>query len=177
MSDREIVLGCIHNDRNYQKALFDKYSGMLMTVCRRYFPDAELAEDTLQEGFIRIFQSLHQFNFQGSFEGWLKKVVVNIALRKIQTERKVRDWMDLSVADTKEFRCSAIDKLEEEDILGIIGTLPVDYRTVFNMYIIDGFSHKEIAQILNITESTSRSQLVKARQMLQKMIIETNELD
>jgi len=177
MSDREIILGCLQKNRNYQKILFDKYSGILMTVCRRYFPEHELAEDALQEGFIRIFQSLQQFNFQGSFEGWLKKVVVNVALRKIQTERKVRDWADLSSAENKEFRCSAIDKLEEEDILTIIGSLPSGYRTVFNMYVMDGFSHKEIAGVLSITESTSRSQLVKARQMLQKMIIETKESD
>jgi RNA polymerase sigma factor (sigma-70 family) len=177
MSDREIILGCLQNNRNYQKLLFDKYSGVLMTVCRRYFPDYELAEDALQDGFIRIFQSLHQFNHEGSFEGWLKKVVVNVALRKIQTERKVRDWLDLTSAENKEFRCTAIDKLAEEDILTMIGLLPAGYRTVFNMYIMDGFSHKEIAKVLSITESTSRSQLVKARQMLQKMVIETKESD
>lgn len=177
MSDREIILGCLQNDRNYQKVLFDKYSGILMTVCRRYFPDSALAEDALQDGFIRIFQSLQQFNFQGSFEGWLKKVVVNVALRKIQTERKVRDWMELSTAENKEFHCTSIDKLQEEDIHTMISFLPVGYRTVFNMYVMDGFSHKEISDTLNITESTSRSQLVKARQMLQKMITETNESD
>ena len=175
MSEKDIILGCLRNEPKYQKALFDKYSGILMTICRRYFTDIALAEDALQEGFIRIFKNLHQFKFSGSFEGWLKRVVVNVCLRKLQSEARQFEMGDLEKTKTPSIRSDVEAKVNAEDLMKLIEKLPKGYRTVFNMYAIDGFSHKEIAAELGITSSTSRSQLVKARNMLQKLLEELYE--
>ena len=172
MSDKEIILGCLQHDSNYQKLLFDKYSGVLFTICRRYFKDPGLAEDALQEGYIRIFHKLEQFKFEGSFEGWLKRIMVNVCLRKLQGELKQYNWTDLDQAVGQSVKPTAVAVIGEEDLMALIAQLPAGYRTVFNMYAIDGYSHSEIAERLGITDSTSRSQLVKARKMLQKLLEE-----
>lgn len=172
MSEKELILGCIEENSKYQKALFDKYSGLLLTICRRYFPDHSLAEDALQEGFIRIFKKLDQFKFEGSFEGWMKRIVVNICLRKLQKETKRYDWSELDKSEIKPIKPIAESGIYEEELLNLLERLPRGYRTVFNLYAIDGYSHKEIGEKLNITDSTSRSQLVKARKMLQKLFEE-----
>lgn len=143
-----------------------------MTICRRYFKETELAEDALQEGFIRIFDKLDQFEFKGSFEGWMKRIVVNICLRKIQNESRQLDWGDFENSGIRSIKPVGLSNVNEEELLELISHLPNGYRTVFNMYAIDGYSHKEIAGQLGITDSTSRSQLVKARNMLQKMLKE-----
>jgi RNA polymerase sigma-70 factor (ECF subfamily) len=172
LSEKELILGCIEENSKYQKALFDKYSGLLLTICRRYFSDQSLAEDALQEGFIRIFKKLDQFKFEGSFEGWMKRIVVNICLRKLQKEAKRYDWRELEKSEIKPIKPIAESGIYEEELLKLLESLPHGYRTVFNLYAIDGFSHKEIGKKLNITDSTSRSQLVKARKMLQKLLEE-----
>jgi len=175
LSEKDLIEGCLNNDYKYQKALFDKYSGVLMTICRRYFQDVSLAEDALQDGFIRIYKNLGQFSFKGSFEGWLKRLVVNVCLRKLQKESKQYDWNELGKSTSIAVAPVAESNVNNEDLLQLVQKLPTGYRTVFNMYALDGYSHREIAQELGVTESTSRSQLVKARNMLKRLLEELYE--
>lgn len=144
----------------------------MLTICRRYFADSGLAEDALQEGFIRIYRKIDQYKFEGSFEGWMKRVMVNVCLRKIQKESRRYDWSSIEQTKPIEVLPDVEAKLNEEELLKLLDRLPEGYRTVFNLYTLDGFSHKEIAVKLGITDSTSRSQLVKARKMLQKLLKE-----
>ena len=154
--------------------LFEQYAGKFMTVCLRYANDTMEAEDMLQDGFVRIFNNMHQFKFEGSFEGWMRRIVVNVALKHLQKKR-------LHFSEIKEYGgpsldASAYTHLGEEDLMKLISNLPNGYRIVFNMNVIEGYSHEEIAQQLNIQASTSRSQLVKARKMLQQQIFELQKI-
>lgn len=138
-----------------------------MTVCRRYTGNIQEAEDVMQESFIRIFSNLHQFRFDGSLEGWLRRIATNVAIRYIKRNkidfREIKDD-DLISAD------EAVERVNEEELLTLIQQLPSGYRLVFNLYAIDGYSHDEIAKLLNIEAVTSRTQLSKARRLLQKKI-------
>ena len=171
MTEAEIIKGCIQKNVRCQRLLFDAYAGRLMTVCLRYAGDIPEAEDMLQDSFIRIFEAIHQYRFEGSFEGWLRKVVVNICLKTLQ-KRKIK-FADISMleATTDAAQQQAIGNLTEDELIKLISGLPDGYRIVFNLYVIEGYSHDEIAQMLNIEAATSRSQLSKARKMLQKQIL------
>ena len=154
--------------------LFDQYAGKFMTVWLRYANDAMEAEDMLQDGFVRIFNNIHQFKFEGSFEGWMRRIVVNVCLKQLQKKK-------LYFSEIKEYsgpalEASAYTSLGEEDLMKLISNLPDGYRIVFNMNVIEGYSHEEIANMLSIQPSTSRSQLVKARKMLQQQIVELQKI-
>ena len=157
-------------DANAQFMLFQKYGGKLMTICLRYACDQGEAEDMLQESFIRIFKYINQYNSRGSFEGWLRRITVHAAIKVLQ-DRKIRFS---GISDTQlEFKTSDPDifsDLSANDLLKFISQLPDGYRIVFNMYALEGYSHNEIARILNIKTATSRSQLSKARAILKEKI-------
>lgn len=141
-----------------------------MTVCRRYACDQKEAEDILQESFIRVFAFIDQYRFEGSFEGWLRRIVVNTALRILQ-KKKIRFSAISDQDDTgPSVNATALSKLDTEDLLWLIGSLPDGYRIVFNLYAIEGYDHNEIARLLNISPGTSRSQLSKARNLLRTQI-------
>ncbi|MDR6342856.1 RNA polymerase sigma-70 factor (ECF subfamily) [Filimonas zeae] len=148
----------------------------MMSVCLRYAADASEAEDILQEGFIRIFSYIHQFKFEGSFEGWLRRIVVNSALKQLQ--KKKISFKEISDHQESSPRMDpyVYSNLGEEELLKLINALPEGYRVVFNLSVIEGYSHEEIAQLLNVQPSTSRSQLVKARKMLQNQITELQKI-
>lgn len=156
--------------------LFETYSGRMMTICLRYACDYTEAEDILQESFIRIFTYIAQFKNEGSFEGWMRRIVVTTALKTIQ-KRKIR-FMELSEAThaTAQVEAHAVANLQEDELLKMINDLPDGYRVVFNLAVIEGYSHEEIAKLLNIQPGTSRSQLVKARRMLQEQIISLQKI-
>ena len=150
--------------------LFGQYAGKMMTVCIRYSGSQAEAEDMLQEGFIRIFSHINQYKFEGSFEGWLRRVVVNTALRILQ--KKVihfseikEDLQPISNVDPE-----AWSNLSEREILKLVSELPTGYRVVLNLYVLEGYSHREIAEMLKINAGTSRSQLAKAKRTLQEQI-------
>jgi len=150
-----------------------------MGVCYRYARNKEDAEDILQDSFIKIFKKISQFKGDGSFEGWMRKIVVNTALKKYTVSRyrkelSVQEVKDPSVADMNDV--PAFSHLTEKDLLGLINNLPDGYRIIFNMYVIEGYQHDEIAELLGIQPGTSRSQLVKARQLLQKEIIKMQKI-
>ena len=151
--------------------LFEQYSGIMMTVCLSYSCDQAQAEDMLQEGFIRVFKYINQYKFEGSFEGWLKRIVVNAALRILQ--KKVIHFSEVSeeVQDIKQIEPEVWSNLSEREILKLISNLPAGYRVVFNMYVLEGYSHGEIAEMLKINTGTSRSQLAKAKRTLQEQIL------
>lgn len=151
--------------------LFDRYSGRMMGLCLRYAKDQQEAQDILQLGFIRIFDYIHQYKGTGSFEGWMRRVFVSIATREL-SKRKIRfDDIDNIEEGIPLETPDVVSKISEEEIHRLICQLPDGYRVVFNMHVIEGYSHEEIAAQLSIQPATSRTQLLKARKMLQSLII------
>lgn len=170
MDDRQIVAGCLKGDEKLQKLLYDKYSGKLFTVCRRYTRDDLEAEDVLQDGFVLVYNKLDSFAFKGSLYGWMRMIMVNVALRKLQKKSRRDTNYILDQIEEPSYETDHIAVMSAEEILEHVRELPDGYRNVFNLYVIEGYKHNEIAELLDIGESTSRSQLTKARRMLQKSL-------
>jgi RNA polymerase sigma-70 factor (ECF subfamily) len=176
ITDEELIKGCVKENKDSQYALYQKYAGKMMGICLRYAPNRMEAEDILQESFIKIFDNIAKFRNEGSFEGWMKRIVVRVALRHYQkkVQNRIDFHDDIEEKDHVVFMPKAIDNFNEKDLMTLINTLPQGYRLVFNLYAIEGYSHTEIGEMLNIGESTSRSQLNKARKWLQAKL---NEFD
>lgn len=168
----ELIQGCLRRERNAQKLLYDTYSSKMYGLCYRYVKDSMEAEDVLVTSFMKIFQKIDQFKNQGSFEGWIRRIVVNEALTCLRRKRTMYLETELEQVDHDPNYQTLSDHLEEEDLLQLVKELPTGYRIVFNMYAIDGYSHKEIAESLGISENTSKSQLSRARTYLQKVLKE-----
>ncbi|MFN4007559.1 MAG: RNA polymerase sigma factor [Chitinophagaceae bacterium] len=173
MTEHELIQGCIRQEAKYQRMLFQQYANTFMAVCQRYANSADEAEDMLQEGFIRIFRFIHQFKFEGSFEGWMRRIMVNTALKQLQKKKINFTEIKDHHADTTQQSLEpyAYSHLGANQIMELINNLPTGYRTVFNLVVIEGYSHEEVAEMLSIQPGTSRSQLVKAKKMLQNQII------
>jgi len=171
MTDEEIVQGCVKNNALAQKYLYDKFSRKMMGICLRYSQSTEEAEDVLQNGFISVFQNIASFKGDGSFEGWIRRIMVNTALTNIRKNKKLQQNIEL---DSVEYMLPSTSHVAEsygaKDLLKIIQTLPPGFQTVFNLYAIEGYSHKEIGGLLNISEGTSKSQYSRAKAHLQKLI-------
>lgn len=169
VSETDLIRGCMEGDRRMQKLLYDQFSSKMYAVCLRYMGNSDDAQDILQEGFIKVFRNLEKFRGDGSFEGWLRRIFVNTAIEQIR-KRKT----DLSLTEKEEVielkAVSALDNINEKDLLQIVSELSPGYRTVFNMYVVEGFNHKEISEALGISEGTSKSQLARARMILQEKI-------
>ena len=176
MTEHQLIEDCLKGNAKSQRKLFHRFAGKMMTVCRRYACDQTEAEDILQEAFIKIFTNIAQYRFEGSFEGWIRRIVVHSALKFLQKKR-IR-FTDIEMeADTLPSRdVDAFAALSAEDLMKIIGSLPDGYRVVFNLYVIEGYDHTEIAALLGISPATSRSQLLKARRALQAQIGNTKRL-
>lgn len=147
-----------------------------MAVCLRYAQDQMEAEDMLQDGFIRVFSNMHQFKFEGSFEGWIRRVIVNAALKRLQKRKMHFQEITDRNEDAPRMEPYVYNHLGEAELMQLIQQLPDGYRTVFNLNVIEGYSHEEIAEMLGIQAGTSRSQLVKARKMLQQQILERQKI-
>lgn len=171
MTEKELIKGCIRENRACQRELFERYAGTMLTVCRRYTRHQMEAEDILQDAFIKIFDNISKFQGKGSFEGWIRRIVVNTALKNYQKSSFQKERIGLEPFDDRPLEPTAVSNLQEEELLDLIAQLPDGYRIVFNLYVIEGYSHKEIADMLEIGESTSRSQLVKARKLLKDQIM------
>ena len=168
-SEENLIASCIKKNRKAQAELFGRYSPKMLSVCRRYTNSKEEAEEVLSNGFVKVFRKLDQYQKAGSFEGWIRRIMVNEALNYLKVKRNF-----MLVAEDKEpeaIEASPTD-LEAEDLMHLISLLPEGYRLVFNMYAIEGFSHKEIAEKLNISVSTSKSQFSRARAYMKKKLIE-----
>lgn len=171
-NEEELIKGCIKRDRNAQKRLYDTFSSKMYALCCRYVKDSMEAEDVLVTAFTKILDRIDQFKGEGSFEGWIRRVVVNEALTYLRRNRSMYIETELEAADREPDYQLISDHLEAEDLLNMIKELPAGYRIVFNLYAIDGYSHKEIADQLSISENTSKSQLSRARVFLQKILAE-----
>ncbi|MEP6675065.1 MAG: sigma-70 family RNA polymerase sigma factor [Ferruginibacter sp.] len=173
MTEEQLIKGCIKEDTFCQREVFNRYAGRMLGVCNRYARNPADAEDILQDAFMKVFDKLNQFKFEGSFEGWIRKIVVNTALKKYSLSRYDKEVVGYEIKDRDEDQGSepvAYHHLTEKDLLNLIDKLPDGYRLIFNLYVIEGYQHDEIAAMLNIQPGTSRSQLVKARTMLQKQL-------
>lgn len=170
----ELIKGCLRRDANAQRQLYDTFSSRMYSICYRYVKDSMEAEDILVTAFMKVFDKIAQFKNEGSFEGWIRRIVVNEALTYLRRNRSMYLETELEAADREPDYNMLGDHLEAEDLLNMIKELPTGYRIVFNMYAIDGYSHKEIADQLGISENTSKSQLSRARTYLQKMLADTD---
>jgi len=177
LTEKEIIEGCTNGNASCQRLLFEQYAGKFMSVCLRYANDAMEAEDMLQEAFIRIFSNVQKFKFEGSFEGWMRRIVVNVALKHLQ-KKKIRfnDMTEKNMHAQATLSEQAYSHLGEIELMKLISGLPKGYRIIFNLNVIEGYSHEEIAKMLKIKASTSRSQLVKARKMLQQQILQLRKI-
>ncbi|SFB54378.1 RNA polymerase sigma factor [Algoriphagus aquimarinus] len=165
-----LLQGCLQGDRLAQRHLYDQYSGKFLAICIRYLKDREHAEDVMIEGFMKIFEKLPQFQSKGSFEGWMKRIIVTQALMTLRSNRHL--MMEINMENETEFQDHnyELNHMETEDLMRMVESLPVGYRTVFNLFAIEGFSHQEIGDLLGISESTSKSQLNRARNTLKEKI-------
>ncbi len=171
MTEAEIIYNCQKQQAASQKLLYDTYAGKMLSVCMRYINDKAEAEDVLQEGFIKIFANIIHFRNEGSFEGWMRRIFVNTALSALRVKQlKFSDTNDHH-QNHSQVAPSVLAKIGAQEIVEMISTLPKGYRVVFNLFAIEGYSHKEIAEMLNITESTSRTQFLKARNALKEKFI------
>jgi RNA polymerase sigma-70 factor (ECF subfamily) len=170
--ESELIEGCRRNDRTAQHAVYEQMAGKMLSLCSRYIKDRMQAEDVLVTSFTKVFDKIEQFKGDGSFEGWVRKIVVNESLSYLRKNKGMYLETDLAAADREPDLASLGNQLEAEDLLNLVAALPTGYRIVFNMYAIDGFSHKEIAEELGISENTSKSQLSRARSYLQTKLIE-----
>ena len=170
----ELIQRCLRRERAAQRQLYDMYSSKMYALCYRYVKSSMEAEDILVTAFMKVFDKMGQFKSEGSFEGWIRRIVVNEALTYLRRNRAMYLETDLEYADREPDYSQLGDHLEAEDLMNMIQDLPTGYRIVFNLYAIDGYSHKEIADHLGISENTSKSQLSRARAHLQKTLMESN---
>ena len=170
--DIEILQGCKRKDPKFERLLLQKYAAILMTVGRRYARSQAEAEDVLQDAYIKIFENLEQYQpAKGSLLNWMRSIVIRTALRDYRRKFPSTEGIDIFQKSEKGVPEVATDQLAEEELLSLIAELPKGYREVFNLFVIDGYSHKEIGTLLDISESTSRSQLTRAKKILKKKII------
>jgi len=158
-----------------QKALYDKYSSLFYAICLRYLKNTTTAEDLLVESFYKIFSKVHQFKEAGSFEGWMKRIVVNECLMYLRKNNNLSLHVDIEKAYTVSEEPKAITDLNHNELLGLLDSLPNGYRTIFNMYVIEGYKHREIAEILGISINTSKSQLILAKKKLRSLYKKKHE--
>ena len=178
MTEDELIRGCLKDDASCQKEIFNRFAGRMLGVCNRYARNSADAEDILQDAFIKVFGKIYQFKFEGSFEGWIRKIVVNTALKKYSLRRYEKEVVGYEIKDRDEssMEPSAYAHLNQKEIMDLINNLPDGYRLIFNLYVIEGYQHDEIAEMLGIQSGTSRSQLVKARNLLQKQILQLQKV-
>jgi RNA polymerase sigma-70 factor (ECF subfamily) len=170
LTETQIIQSCINGERKSQKELYDLFAPKMFSICLRYCKNQMDAEDVLQEGFVKLFNNLHRFRNEGSFEGWVRRIFVNTAIENIRRRNlsaAVGEGLENSVADDYH---NVLDNLYKKDIINSSLSLSEGYRTVFHLYAVEGFSHKEIALRLGITESTSKSQFSRAKAILRNII-------
>src|SRR6476620_7670178 len=177
MTEEALLQGCIQNKAVAQKALYDKYCAKMLAVCYRYAHNREDAEDMLQEGFIKVFSQIHTFENRGAFEGWIRRIIVHTCINILKKNKKFNESVDIIHANSLQMREDAIPSImQAKQVIECIRLLPIGYRTVLNLYAIEGFSHREIGGMLDIEESTSRSQYTRAKAMLEDVLIRKNIL-
>ncbi|MDR2954936.1 MAG: sigma-70 family RNA polymerase sigma factor [Prevotella sp.] len=174
MNELQIIAGCKEQKREAQRILYERYARKMYGICLRYSSDQADAQDLLQDGFMKVFAHIGSFQEKGSFEGWLKRIFINLSLENLRKKKSLfqpsDDMQDIPDVVDESTEDSRMYKVSEVELLKMVQELPRGYSTVFNLYAIEDYSHKEIAEMLGINEGTSRSQYVRARQMLQEKV-------
>lgn len=176
MDDSQLIIACKKQDRNAQRALYEEYAPKMMAVCLRYCKNDETARDLLHDGFIQVFTRIGSYEGKGSFEGWLRRIFVNVALEYYRQEQKnykfleeyQHEWKDQSSTVGEDIL--DIENIPRHAVMKMIRELPSGYRTIFNLFIFEEMSHREIGELMGINEAASRSQYFRAKSMLQKKI-------
>lgn len=172
MTEEALIKGCLNSDATAQRELYNKYSPKMLAVCYRFSHSREDAEDMLQEGFIKVFLQMHTFENRGSFEGWIRRIVVHTCINILKKNKKFNESVDIIHATGVQIREESVPAIiQAKQVVECIRMLPIGYRTVLNLYAIEGYSHREIANMLGIEESTSRSQFTRAKAMLENILI------
>ena len=172
-SDRELIERCLQKDAKAQETLYRRFASKMYGVCLRFARNTLEADDILQEGFIKVFSFLDHYRFEGSLEGWIRRTIVNTAINFYNQRNRLQNEVSLDNAENELPEAEdAIDRMSANELLGVIQQLPEGYRLVFNLYVIEGYTHQEIAKMLHISENTSKSQLSRARVSLQEKIIQ-----
>lgn len=170
-SEEEIIEGCIKNKRKAQKRLYEKYYRRMLGICLRYCSDTDEAEHVMLSGFMSIFSKINSFQRKGSFEGWMKRIMVNTAIDAFRKNKKYKYHLDVvDLENELQTEGNFPENISINEILSIVQQLPPGYRIVFNLFAIEGYEHKEIAEMLGVSVNTSKTQLFKARKMLQKIL-------
>jgi RNA polymerase sigma-70 factor (ECF subfamily) len=169
-SESDLIEGCIQGDRRMQEELYKRYAPKMYGVCLRYANNQAEAEDILQEGFVKVFRKMSSFRQEGSFEGWIRRIFVNTAIEHYRKKIHLQPITDYEENTIEGKYLSVLDAMAEKDIIELVQQLSPGYRTVFNMYVIEGYSHKQIAEALGISEGTSKSQLSRAKLILQDLV-------
>lgn len=170
IAESDLINGCIEGNRRMQEELYRRFSPRMYAVCLRYAGNGEEAQDILQEGFIKVFKKLDSFRGDGSFEGWIRRIFVNTAIEHFRRKKYLTPVTEKEENTIEGTYTSALDDLGAKDIMALVQQLSPGYRTVFNMYVVEGYSHKEIGDILGISEGTSKSQLSRAKVILQDLV-------
>ncbi|MCF8332217.1 MAG: sigma-70 family RNA polymerase sigma factor [Bacteroidales bacterium] len=171
LSEKELIKQCKAKDKKAEEQLYERYAPKMWGVCMRFAKNRMGAEDIMQEGFVKVFAKLDQYNDQGSFEGWIRKTIINTAINHYKKNINYNKELDLDEVTIKnQIEPRVIDQLTVNELMEVIRELPEGYRLVFNLFVLEGYSHKEIADNLDITENTSKSQLSRARNVLQQQI-------
>lgn len=173
IDDKELVQNCLTNNRKYQEILYKKYASKMYNICLTYAKDKDDAKDILQNGFVKIFTSLDSFNNVGSLEGWIKRIIINTSIDYYR--KKIIDLRNVSIdyADKNEVETSILEDINAKELLELVHKLPEGARIIFNLYAIEGYNHSEIAEMLNISTGTSKSQFSRAKSILQDLIQHT----
>lgn len=171
MDEKQLLKDCVEGDLKAQKRFYDAFAPKMFAVCLRYANDHDTAQDYLQEAFIRVFAHLDRFRFEGSLEGWVRKVVVNTALEKIRKVDIFKKSVEIDKINPVEYETNELqDQINATELLQLIQSLPTGFRTVFNLYAIEGYTHQEIGKLLDISEGTSKSQYARAKQWLRQRL-------
>lgn len=170
LTERQLIEGCKKRNPACQQGVFQRYAGKMLSVCRRYARHEMEAEDMVQDGFIKVYRYIDTFGDKGSFEGWVRRIMINTALKHCSKSAFKKETIGVETLPENSIDPRVFSKIGIDELMKLVSNLPDGYRIVFNLYAIEGYSHKEIADLLEIGESTSRSQLVKARRILQKKV-------
>ncbi len=172
LTESDLIKGCLAGNRRIQELLYQRFAPKMYAVCLRYANNTDDAQDLLQEGFIKVYRNLEKFRGEGSFEGWVRRVFVNTAIEHYRRKINLNTISEKEERTIVDSAWNVLDHLAERDIIHLVQELSPGYRSVFNMYVIEGYSHKEIGELLDISEGTSKSQLARAKAILQKRVQE-----
>lgn len=174
MTEEQLIAACQQQDPLAQRRLYETHAPKMLGVCRRYLSRIEDAEDVLVEGFCKVFQNLDQYTGKGSFEGWVRRIMVNESLMFLRKKHALRNAYEIQEHFDLRSDQNIVAELAAQDILFLLDQLPTGYRTVFNLYVLEGFKHREIAEELGISINTSKSQLILAKKRLQELLLNVN---